>query len=209
MTYPEILLLPAMMFADYYLTLLGATWREKEYARHFQTRHYELNPVWQKAIAQKKWFNPRHAARALIASALLALPFEFGVLPEPFVRGCLGCVFTVYGTILGRHLGNLLIFRYAIRRQDEVWGKVVMAPPFVTAVSLFGNVQTLIPIMLIAIFTENPFAYGSAIGGFCLIVVHFWWHLGARKKRPPSGGPAEPAVQPQAEPDLPREGSDG
>ncbi|HCE45746.1 MAG TPA: hypothetical protein DET40_19560 [Lentisphaeria bacterium] len=55
MKHQEVLLLPMPMFSDYFLTLLGAVMKDKKYCEHLKTQHYELNPVWQVNIAQKKY----------------------------------------------------------------------------------------------------------------------------------------------------------
>ncbi len=78
MRHPEALLLPIMMLADYFLTVAGAILREKGYSLHFRDPHYELNPVWQKHIAEKKWLNPRHALLTIALSAMLILLTEIG-----------------------------------------------------------------------------------------------------------------------------------
>ena len=49
MHHPELLLLPILMFADYFLTVLGAIHAEKKHSQHIRSEHYELNPAWQKA----------------------------------------------------------------------------------------------------------------------------------------------------------------
>lgn len=73
MAYPQVLLVPLMLLADYYLTVLGAAQRQKVYAQHFRTQHYELNPLWQRSNARLQRFNPRHILLVLLVSAALAL----------------------------------------------------------------------------------------------------------------------------------------
>lgn len=98
MKHPGILLLPLLMFADYFLTVLGAIAREKIYARHFRMEHYELNPVWQKSIARKQWFNLRHTLAVIALSSLLAWLLEVGDMPDEFNQFVLGTILTMFAT---------------------------------------------------------------------------------------------------------------
>ncbi len=69
------------MLSDYVLTVFGAIQRDKKYSDHFQTQHYGLNSVWQKAIGQKRWFNPRHIVLTVLFTAVLAYLLELGNTP--------------------------------------------------------------------------------------------------------------------------------
>ena len=99
MRYPQILILPVLMLADYFLTVAGAILKDRGYSKHFRSRHYELNPVWQKQIAARKWFSPRHLLTTVITCGALTLIFEFGNTPDGFAKGAMGCLFTVYGLL--------------------------------------------------------------------------------------------------------------
>src|SRR5690242_2440703 len=93
MKHPQILLLPLLMFADYFLTVLGAVLRDKGYSNHFKLEHYELNPVWQKSIRQKRWVNPRHILLTLFVSFGFSALLEFGDVPKPMAECLFGCLF--------------------------------------------------------------------------------------------------------------------
>ncbi len=84
MKHPELILIPILMFSDYFLTVAGAVLKEKKYADHFKFEHYELNPIWQKEIAQKKWLNPKHIVLTIVFSSVLIFLMEFGEMPEPW-----------------------------------------------------------------------------------------------------------------------------
>ena len=111
MKYPEILLLPLLMLADYFLTVTGRVLRDKKYAQHFKFPHYELNPIWQKDIDQIKWLNIRHLLTTLFFTTCLILLFETDICPDMFIRGSLGAVLVFYVVIVSNHLTNILIFR--------------------------------------------------------------------------------------------------
>lgn len=89
MHHPVILAVPLLMLLDYALTILGARASLQVYRRHFRMPHYELNPMWQKSVAQLRWFNPRHLGLVCLVTALLLLPewlpdFPFVALQFPF-----------------------------------------------------------------------------------------------------------------------------
>src|SRR6266478_5578659 len=123
---PHLLLLPILMFADYFLTVFGAIQKERKYSLHFNSQHYELNPLWQKPISQKKWFNPRHILITVSLSALLAGALEFCNLPGPFVQGIFGFFFVFFGMAIGRHLSNILTFRRMAQKPEQISGEVAM-----------------------------------------------------------------------------------
>jgi len=102
------------MLADYLLTVIGTIQKEKKYDDHFKSQYYELNPLWQKQISQRKWFNPRHILLTVSFSAVIAYLIEFGGLPAFLAQGVIGCLFILYGLIIGRHLSNILVFLHLV-----------------------------------------------------------------------------------------------
>jgi len=93
MHHPESLLIPVLMLCDYWLTVAGARAREGAYAEHFKTRHYELNPLWQKAIARKRWFNLRHLGLTLAFGALFFHLGETALANDPVFDFIIGALF--------------------------------------------------------------------------------------------------------------------
>jgi hypothetical protein len=186
MKYPEVLLLPILMFADYFLTVWGAIQRDKKYFLHFKTQHYELNPIWQNHIAKKKWFNPRHFVLTVLLSAILICVVESGNIPDDFVQIVTGCVLVLYGMILGRHLSNLLVFGHLIRKPNEVSGEITMSHQFVLCLSLYQSLTVMIPVALIAWFSHSRFALGGAVGIVLFFVFHLVWMQKAKKQEPSS-----------------------
>ncbi len=181
MNHPDLLLLPVMMLADYWLTVAGAVQREGQYANHFKMKHYELNPVWQKDVAQKRWLNPWHIALTLVITGGLYVVLESGGLPSEFCRGVVGCVLVLFGMILGRHLNNLLVFRFLNRQPHEISGQVVLSHRFVLYVSLFQTLMVLIPVGLIAVLSPTPFVIGALIGLLLFLVTNGVW-IGRAKR---------------------------
>jgi len=182
MNYPEILLLPVLMFSDYFLTILGSIQRDKKHSEHFKLEHYELNPVWQKSVAQKKWFNIRHILWLIFGTTFLSLFFEFGDLPDSFVRGIFGALFVSISMIVGRHLSNILIFRYLIRRTNEISGKVAISHSLALSISMYQYLAVIVPITILVLFVPSPFAIGALTGAVFLFAVHLNWIRKYRKK---------------------------
>jgi hypothetical protein len=172
---PEILLLPIMMFSDYFLTVFGAIQKEIKYDDHFKAQHYELNPIWQKQISQKKWFNPRHILLTVLVSGVLAGLIEFGNIPAFVVQGLLGCVFVLFGMIIGRHLSNIMVFRYLVKKPDDISGQITMAHSLILSISTYQYLVGVIPIAIIAVFTPTPFALGGLGGAILILAVHVRW----------------------------------
>jgi len=182
MKHPEMFIIPVFMFADYFLTLAGAVLKDKGYGDHFKVEQYEMNPIWQKEVAQRKWFNPKHILLTILISSLLILLVEYGEVQESFIQGMLGCLVSIYGMVIGRHLSNLLIFSYMIRKPDEIHGEVTMAHTLVLMLSLYHYIVVLVPIILIAIFSPSPFVIGVLVGVIFLQALHLKWIWMYQKK---------------------------
>ena len=181
MKHPEIILLPVLMFTDYFLTVLGAIWREGKHSQHFKTGHYELNPVWQKQIGEKKWFAPRHIALTVLVSAVLAGLIEYGDIPESLTQAVLGCAFVVFATVIGRHLSNLLTFRRLTRGAGEITGEVTMSHSLTLSISMYQYLVVVLPLGIVAIFSPTPFVVGGLAGAVAVILVHAVWLRRHRK----------------------------
>jgi hypothetical protein len=181
MKHPEIFLVPAFMLADYYLTLVGAALKDRKYGEHFKTRHYELNPVWQRQVAQLKWFNPRHLLVTALVAALLAFVAESGTLPGWLVTGLLGCLLVLFGAVIGRHLSNILTFNHMIRKPDGISGQVAMSHGLLLALSLHQSLTVFLPVALIALFAPGPFTVGAVFGGLLHVMIHLVWLLRHRR----------------------------
>jgi len=182
MKYPEIFLLPVLMLADYFLTVVGRIQSEKEYSKHFKMEHYELNPIWQKSIAGGKWFNIRHIFLVILGTLFSSILFEFGDLPYSYIQGFMGALFTVYSVIVARHLSNLLIFQHSIRNPDEMSGQVNMSYSMTLSISAYQCLAALFPMGIIVFFSPTPFVIGALIGLAVLFAAHFGW-LRQYKKR--------------------------
>jgi len=175
MKHPELFVVPALMLTDYFLTLVGVKQRGKKYGEHFASEHYEMNPIWQKPVAQKKWFNPKHILLTTIATLLLVLVVEPSDMPEPLAQGVLGGFLVFFSSLIGRHLCNLLTFRHINRKPNEISGQVTMTHTLVLSLSLYQYIVVLIPMALVAAFSPTPFVIGGLFGVVLLLMAHLMW----------------------------------
>ena len=182
MGHPEFLLVPVLMLADYFLTVLGAIQKERTYDHYFKTEHYELNPVLRESVAKKRWFNPRHLAMTALTLIWLWLITEYLGLAESFLRGVLGCLVVLFGTLVGRHLSNLLIFRRLNRKSDDIEGEIRMSHQLALSMSLYQYFVVVVPVVLLAIFSPTPFVLGALGGVILVLLVHVRWILSSRQK---------------------------
>ncbi len=187
MKHPVILLIPFMMFADYFLTVLGAVEREKKYTEHFRSQHYELNPIWQKTISEKRWFNRKHAILVLLFSFVVICLAEFGGGSPVTIQLISGFVFVFYGMIIGRHISNILIFRSVERRPNDISGTVTMSHSLLLTISAHQYLVAVIPIFILALFEPAPFTAGGGFGALMVLVVHAVWILKHKHRMRSSG----------------------
>ena len=167
--------------ADYILTVVGAKISERNYRQHFKISSYELNPIFQKHIAQKRWFSAKHTAGVLIITAICwyffsnweemreESEFTFGLLTGSFI------------TIIGAHLSNLITFAYLNKNPTEVSGEVKIDHCYTLNTAGSRYVIGLLPTTLIGIVAGSPFVYGVISALALLICMHVIWYVKARK----------------------------
>jgi len=175
MNHPEVLIIPVLMLLDYFLTIWGAVLSEKKYAQHFNYEHYELNPYHQKSIAEKKWFNPKYLA---VMTAVAAMCFVWGVAwngEDGLAEGMFGFATILSGSLVGRHLSNICIFRYFIRHPNCVSGETKIVQ--LTALNMARSQIFILffPLLLIAIFSPTPFVIGAVVSQVFLFFLNLKW----------------------------------
>src|SRR5262245_41203016 len=182
MRHPVVLLAPVLMLLDYYLTLFGARLADRVYRQHFKVEHYELNPIWQNAVAQRRWLNVRHLVLVALVAGILVLLAEVLEADMTLLDAMLGFLFTIYGLLLGRHLSNILTFVYLGRHPDEVAGEVRLSHRYVLSLSVYQLLAAAVPIAMIAVFSTSPFVLGALAGMLALMLVKASWLVRARRK---------------------------
>ncbi len=185
MNHPEVLLLPVLMLADYFGTLVGAVAIRNGYSDHFGMEHYEMNPVWQESIGKIQWFNARHLGMTAAISIGTAVLVEIdGFLPEHLAEGYIGALLGTFAYMVGRHVSNYFSFRYVAMHRDELEGTVHMAHTTLLAFSAAQVAVVAIPLAVIAAVTVNPYVIGAAIGVSGLLISHSGWIKKARAQDP-------------------------
>jgi hypothetical protein len=194
MQHLELLLVPALMLSDYALTIAGARLRERVYARHFATEHYELNPAWQTSVARKRWFNPRHLlATACVTMLIFAGVALIGDDDPDAVPMLIGAFLGVFGSVNGRHLGNLATFAYLARHPESLRGTVTLSHGATLAISMFAHLAVVLPAVLLALFSLQPIVVGFAFGTLVMLAINAIWLLRwrrAQKRAERDGGGA-------------------
>ena len=183
MLHPEVLFVPVLMVLDYYLTLYGAHLAEQSHRRHFKTEHYELNPIWQRAVSRRHWINLQHLACVVLVGGILVLLAEVLELESVFLNPLLGFVLTLCGLVLGRHLSNILTFVHLARRPDEVMGEVRLSHGFVMSLSIYQLLAVGLPIIFVAIFSPSGFVFGAVAAVLTIGSVKTLWLVRSGKTR--------------------------
>ncbi|HEU4662832.1 MAG TPA: hypothetical protein VFS55_02245 [Dokdonella sp.] len=193
MNHPELMLAPVLMVADHLLTVAGARARENGYSRHIHTEHYELNPVWQKEIARKRWFNPRHCVLVVVAAVAFYCIGE--ALPrgdDPTASFMAGMLFSAFGAINGRHLANLATFRYLQAHPDRaIVGTVTFSHEYALRASLYQHFALLLPIALLWLCRPGPLLGGGIAGITLVMLLHAAW-IARWRRQAASAGASDP-----------------
>lgn len=184
--------IPALMVADYYLTLWSRVVLEREYLKRFQVEEFELNPMWRDDVGRLRWFNPRHLGLALLlwvcVGYVLALCGREPLF-QPWGRFFLGAVVTPFGLVVARHLTNLAAGWRLIRDPQEVRGAVQVDLAHLLATSRHQVAASLLPLALMAAWVRDPFLWGALAGGLSLVAAHYRWARRKAAVRSPAGPP--------------------
>ncbi|NNF00411.1 MAG: hypothetical protein HKN25_15440 [Pyrinomonadaceae bacterium] len=161
---PEILLLPILMIADYYLTILGAILREKKYGEYFPIETYEMNPTYQDDIDSKRLFNPRFIGQLILNFGLLFLASLFLTDALEFLYWIiLGFYLTLFAYINGLHMSNILSFLFVKSNPNVMKSEIRISHRYNLYSSLFTNSVLLLPVIFILLFSYSHFILGSLI----------------------------------------------
>lgn len=178
-----LIIILVLMFSDYYLTVWAAILREKGHSNFFEIENYELNPIWQEDIKNKKIFNKRHLLMILFAFCFIIYIFEFSDTNANYEEILLGFLLAHYGMLTGRHISNLLTFSYTKKHPGEIKGKVKQSHLFTLQNSSYQYFVAIIPLVIIAVVNPEPLLIGCAVGGLFNILLHKLWIFKYLKKR--------------------------
>ncbi len=178
-----ILLPPILMILDYSLTMKSANMVKGKYSEHFSVEQFELNPVWQEDVSKAKKFNIKHLIMVLIAAGLAYSVVKLSIFDEWSSYFVLGIIIIPYATIVGRHISNILTFKYVENYSDTLHGKLIVDYIYTLKLSqhmLIGNIFVL---SIIYICTFSSFILGGILGYFSLYVSHSMWKGKYKKKK--------------------------
>ena len=202
MQHPEVLLVPILMLADYFLTIVGARLYKRGYGKHVRHENYELNPRWQRSIDAGRWFNPRHLLATALVTAVLVYYGESVEPPDdPSYAFLIGLTITLYLIIVGRHLGNILIFRHAINRPADLSGEARLSYRVGLNASQSQLWQVFLPLAAIALYERTAFVCGCLCAPISLAISHLVWARKHQKqlcKASPTPKAEEPPPPPPA-----------
>lgn len=184
MNHPELLLIPVLMLGDYLLTVAGARLRDRGYSRHIRTEYYELNPVWQKEVARKRWLNPRHLVLVAVAGIwIYGMDAAFGPGDDPTLSFATGAMLGVFGAINGRHLANLATFHRAqTHASGDMEGSITFSHEYMLRTSLHQHLSLLLPLALLFLCQPTPLLGGSVAGIALLMLLHGAWIVAWRRR---------------------------
>lgn len=184
MRHPEFLLVPLLMVSDYVLTIAGSRLRQGGYADHFRVQHYELNPLWQRAVERGRWLNLRHLALVLLVTVLFfAIANLSSAEDDPLASFIFGFAIGLLGMINGRHLGNLAIFAQIKRHPEQIDGVVAINHELTLRLSMYQTFAVLLPLALLAAYVPHPAVRGACAGVAALLLVHLIWIARYRRRR--------------------------
>jgi len=183
MRHPELFLVPVLMLADYYLTLVGFLLYRKGYRNHVKIEQYELNPVWQSSIAKMRWLNPRHLLITALVTGAIYLFLEVCEAPDETAAFLLGICVMSSVVVVGRHLAGLMIFRHAMRHPDQFSGSVQIGYEMTVRTSQYQILATGLPLVVVALLAPSPFVIGGTLSVLFLGLIHGVWLRRYRKKR--------------------------
>lgn len=175
MNHPEVFIIPVLMLSDYFLTVCGAVLSEKKYRQHFQFENYELNPLWQKDMARKRWFNPKHLTIVAIVLGFCFVWSNAWTDDDIVSEGLFGYLTILFTSVIGTHVGNILTFRYINRHSESVFGEIKMNHPLMLHISLFRLIGLLLVLTAVAIFSPTPFILGGLCSLIMLSIVKLFW----------------------------------
>lgn len=200
MKHPEIVAVPVLMLADYALTILGAKSSAAVYRKHFAMASYELNPLWRRSVDQIRWFNPRHLALVVLVTGMLIVVDQRTSLSRHAIEISLGMLFGAFGSVCGRHLSNLMVFRYLNRCPNEISGQVRMSMRLGLKISQFTYIGMIPLFTIIVSVAPNAYTFGVLLGLLTVVFVHAVWARKAEsvKAEPSAGGMVEEPVEEEA-----------
>lgn len=173
----SVILLIILLIGDSYLTIVGAKFHKTYAARYITYQNgYELNPIFEKDVAQYRWFTRKYATSLLILSLSLSILRLLGgnFIFELFIGA--GLLQGLYINL--RHLQNLLLFRDT-RRSNSINGQIEYSYWLSQRSSAINILSQAIFFSIAALATMRPFFWGGVV--MCIIQSLRSYNLSNRK----------------------------
>ncbi len=175
MAHYEIFLLPLLMIADYYLTLIGASLYKQSYGNYFVLDNYELNPMWQSSVGKSEKFDFRHLFMSIVFTIVFMSFDYYNIINEKILQVLLGYYIVLYSLINAGHLENIFIFKYTNTHPSLLKGKVFINYEMSVKRSQYRVLSLFIPLSIIAFYTKSYFAWGGALSTIGAWLTHSSW----------------------------------
>ncbi|MHC4461098.1 MAG: hypothetical protein ACYS6W_04230 [Planctomycetota bacterium] len=176
MKHPIALIIPVLVLCDYYLTIVGSILCRRGYGKHIKAEQYELNPRWQSSINKRKWFNARYIILVALITLLAVFICEVG---DALITGLgdffVALLMVLFSALIGRHLSNILIFRYVIKHPEGISGETLLSQKMLLKMSQYNVLLALCPFIVVALCVRIPFILGSLSGLLLFWAIHWIW----------------------------------
>jgi len=188
MKYAIAYLLPVLMLADYYLTLVGFVLYQRYYQRYVETEHYELNPTFQSDIKRKKYFSVRHFLGVVFMLVVAVAINRFFRERDLFIDGAIGALFAAMSIVIGGHLANILTFRKVGRCPEAISGQMRVSYPLSLRMSQYRLIVPAVLLAAMAVLSGSAVVIGGLVGaGFMALVHERWLEVYSRKVKSEAG----------------------
>jgi hypothetical protein len=179
MQYFEILIIPALMICDYYLTLMSNKLRFEGYSNYFDVKNYELNPIWVKDINKHRIVNLKHLSLVFLATLFIFYLYKTENNSN-YYKFLYGAILTNFMLVNSRHIANILLFKYIKNNPTAINGRVVLSEGYVYTLSAIQYVSVAITILPLAILSRSFYIYGAFFGCLFITGLQILWY---RKKK--------------------------
>jgi hypothetical protein len=171
-----VLLWIVLHAADYLLTIWGAVERERRAAHVIMLDgSYELNPLFQKSVNERRWVSARFLITLVGVAALIGcMNAVVGAQPgaqapqEVFI----GALLFTRVALISRHLQNIWLFRRMAEHPESVVGQLRYERRTVVLVSAFQAAGISALVVLAAVLSPTPALIGGALGLSLLTVLN-------------------------------------
>ena len=172
-----IIVIPILIIADYYLSLLGHILYKQGYAQKLVLPSY-YNPAWQQAIEKRQWFNDSLLINtALITTVILGLTFLFPLLgvPNVVLTFLFGFLIMMYVVINSHHISDILAFYYVKKHRGAFTGHASLDSAFSIAIPGYFYLGFSLIALIINLWSPSAFSIGGFFGIFCAFLIRMHW----------------------------------